>query len=216
MLNNCLVQHAQNNTLITFIIPTIGRSTLPQTLCSLVNQTNPNWKAIVMFDGISPTIQPTDPRIRILDTPKLGQDHNSAGLVRNYAITFADTEWVAFVDDDDSLSNKYVELFISESSAYTLAEIIIFRMMNRSSDCILPDLSTDTFYFCQVGISFAVKKKLFDEGHVFIPDGGEDFYYLDGAKDKGYKIMISPYVMYFVRMYDQPEYQQVGNRVLLF
>jgi glycosyltransferase involved in cell wall biosynthesis len=199
--------------LITFIIPTIGRSTLPQTLCSLVNQTNPNWKAIVMFDGISPNIQHTDPRIRILDTPKLGQGRNSAGLVRNYAITFADTEWVAFVDDDDSLSNKYVELFISESSAYTLAEIIIFRMTFIG---IKPNLSTDMFRLGDVGISFAVKKRIFDDGHVFIPSDIEDYTYLSQAKDKNYKIMISPCVTYFVRDYSKVECNERGNRVLLF
>ena len=35
---------------ITFIIPTIGRKTLKNTLISLQNQTIENWKAILIFD----------------------------------------------------------------------------------------------------------------------------------------------------------------------
>ena len=214
MSEDCLVE-ISNKPLITFIIPTIGRNTLQNTLDCLINQSNPNWKAIVIFDGISSTIQNPDPRVRIIESPKLGQGRNSAGLVRNYGITFADTEWVAFVDDDDSLSNNYVDILLKESAEYALSDIIIFRMVNNVG-VILPFLSTDSFFVCNVGISFAVKKRLFDEGHVFIPNDTEDFLYLDGARNKKYNIMISPYVTYFVNKYDQPEYPEIGNRVCLF
>ena len=215
MSEEVLIENVANKPRITFIIPTIGRSTLPKTLNCLINQSNPNWKAIVIFDGISPTIQNRDPRIRIIESPKLGQGTNNAGLVRNYGITFADTEWIAFVDDDDNLSRRYVDIFLEESSAYTLADIIIFRM-EAYKDCILPKFSTETFYFEEVGISFAVKKKVFDEGHIFIPSGREDFVYLDGARNKKYNIMISPYVTYFVRNYNKHRCPNLGNRVCLF
>jgi len=213
MSEECLTE-IPNKPLITFIIPTIGRSTLSKTLDCLIKQTNPNWKAIVIFDGISSTIQNTDPRIRILESPKLGQGTNSAGLVRNYGITFADTEWVAFVDDDDSICKRYIEIFIKESSTHTLADIIIFRMVHEAG--IMPALSTETFHHCYVGISFAVKKKVFDEGHIFIPSGAEDFNYLDEARNKKYNIMISPYVTYFVRNYEKNRFPELGNRVCLF
>ena len=215
MSGECLVEKFQNKPLITFIIPTIGRSTLQNTLDCLINQSNPNWKAIVIFDGISSTIQNTDPRIRIIESPKLGEGTNSAGLVRNYGITFADTEWVAFVDDDDNLSRRYVDIFIEESNAYALTDIIIFRI-EAYKDCILPKFTTETFYFEQVGISFVVKKKVFDEGHVFIPSKKEDFVYLDEARNKKYNIMISPYVTYFVRNYNKHRCPTLGNRVCLF
>ena len=215
MSEECLVEKFPNKSLITFIIPTIGRSTLSKTLDCLINQSNPNWKAIVIFDGIFSSIIYTDPRIRIIESPKLGEGTNGAGLVRNYGITFADTEWVAFVDDDDNLSRRYVDIFIEETNAYTLADIIIFRM-EAYKDCILPKFSTDTFYFEEVGISFAVKKKVFDEGHVFIPSKKEDFVYLDEARNKKYNIMISPYVTYFVRNYNKHRCPNLGNRVCLF
>ena len=37
---------------ITFIIPTIGRDTLLNSINSLFNQTIKEWKAIIIFDGI--------------------------------------------------------------------------------------------------------------------------------------------------------------------
>ena len=42
--------------MITFIIPTIGRNTLTRTVISLLQQTNKNWKAIIIFDGIKSNI----------------------------------------------------------------------------------------------------------------------------------------------------------------
>ena len=36
---------------ITFIIPSIGRNSLLNTINSLKNQNNNNWKAIIIFDG---------------------------------------------------------------------------------------------------------------------------------------------------------------------
>lgn len=204
--------------LITFIIPTIGRSTLSNTLESLINQTNPNWKAIVIFDGVSSTIKNTDRRISVIESSKLGKTYNSAGVVRNYGITLADTEWVAFVDDDDCLLHKYVDIFIAESSKYSVADIIIFRMVSGRTN-IMPQLSSDTFYESLVGISFAAKKKLFDEGHVFISSITEAFTYLNGARQKHYNIMISPHITYFVRQYDGNnwnDYTTLGNRVCMF
>ena len=90
-----------DNTKVTFIIPSIGRDTLKTTICSLINQTNSNWKAIIIFDGINPTIWTNDNRITMIKCTKLGKNKNSAGLVRNYGILLAKTEWIAFVDDDD-------------------------------------------------------------------------------------------------------------------
>ena len=197
---------------VTFIIPTIGRETLPQTLKSLINQTDINWKAIVIFDGISSTIESPDSRIKIIE---LGKGTNSAGLVRNYGIKFVDTEWIAFVDDDDSVSCNYVNILKNEILEYNDADLIIFRMMLGNSTTILPLLETDTFHGSLVGISFAVKKKLFEEGHLFEPSPGEDYYYLDGARTKNYKIMISPHITYFVRNYEQNLNDKKGNRVFI-
>jgi hypothetical protein len=58
--------------LVTFIIPTLGRTTLARTIISLQNQQNSNWEAIVVFDGIAPTKMPVDHRIKTIQIEKTG------------------------------------------------------------------------------------------------------------------------------------------------
>jgi glycosyltransferase involved in cell wall biosynthesis len=193
---------------ITFIIPTIGRSTLQQTIQCLLRQTNPAWKAIIVFDGIEPTIQNTDNRITILKHAKIGVA-NYAGSVRNHGISHATTEWFAFVDDDDGIKNTYVETFYQEIKYGS--DIILFRMSLNGR--ILPPINATNFYKSQVGISFAVKKCVFDD-IVFEPSEFEDFYYLDKCRAKKYRILISPYLLYFVRNYNTQS-NVVANRVFI-
>ena len=55
--------------MIGFVIPSIGRETITYTLESLINQTNPNWKCYVGFDGkkksdIDSSILISDERIK--------------------------------------------------------------------------------------------------------------------------------------------------------
>jgi glycosyltransferase involved in cell wall biosynthesis len=196
------------NSALTFIIPTIGRETLSLTLQSLKNQTITNWKAIVIFDGIEPTIYETDPRITIIKTPiKLGQGYNSAGLVRNYGIKFANTEWVAFVDDDDSITPSYIESFLSE--LWLDPDVIIFRM--TLDDRICPSVDSTNFFIKDVGISFAVKKELVSKFR-FIPSIEEDFEFLDKLRLKKYKIVLSPYITYTVNQFNTINIQLMGKR----
>ena len=114
---------------ITFIIPTIGRYTLPDAIDCLLNQTCLEWKAIIIFDGIEPTIRISDNRITIIQCEKRHDRtyFHSAGYVRNYGIQFATTEWVAFLDDDDGIKPTYVETFLKEVADYD-NDVIIFRM----------------------------------------------------------------------------------------
>ena len=201
---------------ITFIIPTIGRSTLNNSINCLLNQTINDWYAIIIFDGIPCNIENIDSRIKIIETNKKGLSINSAGLVRNYGISFATTKWIAFLDDDDIISNDYIETFykeLEENNNIDL-DVIIFRM--KLEDRIVPKIETDNFYLCDVGISFIIKKEIYDDGIKFVADGAEDFLYLDNIRQNNYKIMISPYVKYFVRAttYDQSN-TIVGNRLFI-
>ena len=100
-------------TSVTFIIPTIGRNTLQRSIDCLLEQTIQTWKAIVIFDEIEPTIESSDERIKIMTCEKKGVGKNGAGNVRNYAIQYVDTEWIAFLDDDDTL-NPGIETILNE------------------------------------------------------------------------------------------------------
>jgi glycosyltransferase involved in cell wall biosynthesis len=55
---------------LTFIVPSIGRDTLPRTIKSLENQTNQDWNAIIVFDGCVPNIETTNDKIKIIQIEK--------------------------------------------------------------------------------------------------------------------------------------------------
>jgi glycosyltransferase involved in cell wall biosynthesis len=244
-----------DNTKITFIIPTIGRPTLQKTIECLLNQTCCEWKAIIIFDGISPTVSSSayDNRIQIIQKPKTYKAVCYGGDVRNYGIQFATTEWVAFVDDDDGIKSTYVETFLNEIASYD-NDLIIFRMiktrtmeynlstvvsiLESNANVSLPKYlrdykgdddpvvqlivgyiyfprdNTNNFYKSDVGISFAAKKHIFDTGIKFDTSDYEDFDFLDKVRESKYKMMISPFILYYVRMHEcNVEYE--CNRVFI-
>jgi glycosyltransferase involved in cell wall biosynthesis len=203
---------------ITFIIPTIGRKTLSESIKSLQKQTNPNWNAIIIFDGIKSNIDIDEPRIKIIEIEKKGKDKNSAGLVRNNGIKLVNTKWIGFLDDDDYLADDYVEKFYEELKLNPDLDVLIYRMKDK--DNIFPELETDNFYLNHVGISFIINKKIFDNKLEFIPSSSEDFDYLDRIRTNKYKIVISPSIKYFVRSNgefgDIKKYKNIeGKRVLI-
>ena len=199
---------------ITFIIPTIGRDTLLNSINCLKNQTIKLWKAIIIFDGIKSNINNSDPRIKIIEIDKVGIDKNSAGNVRNYGISLVDTKWIAFLDDDDLIDNDYIETFYNELKLYQSIDVLIFRM--AMDNRIVPELKTDNFYLCDVGISFIIKREICDNNILFEPDSVEDFLFLDKIRENNYEIMISPYVKYFVKnkVLNKSE-NIIGNRVFI-
>jgi glycosyltransferase involved in cell wall biosynthesis len=178
--------------LITFIVPTIGRPTLKNTLDSIKSNTDGDWNAIVMFDGIEPTLESDDHRIQILKMEKTGT-RNNAGLVRNNAIKLVTTPYVGFVDDDDIITSSYV----SDLKKIDV-DVVIFRMKNGSR--ISPSVHATDFVIYDVGISFCVKTDLFMKENIwFIPSDTEDFDLLDRYRNSGKNIHISPHVNYIVR-----------------
>ena len=214
--NNKNKNKNQKENKITFIIPTVGRPTLERSVKSILNQTNPRWELIVIFDGLEPNYEIEHEKIRIIKLKKkIGEGVNSAGKVRNYAMQFVKTPWIGFLDDDDIISPLYVQRFLAEKKLSRekgkVLDIIIFRMYNHNNDTIFPKLNQTNFFLNQVGISFAIKTKLYKEGAQFIPSSGEDFNFLDRMRKNKNKIMISPYILYFVR----PESLKIPQEISL-
>jgi glycosyltransferase involved in cell wall biosynthesis len=176
----------------TFIIPTIGRATLSRTVDSLFKQTDPNWKAIIVFDGIDPTIF-TDPRIKCMKINKTGVS-NHAGNVRNSGMELVDTEWISFVDDDDTLSENYVKWLNEEIIQHPESDVILFRYQHTHG-MVIPPFELNEIVLNNVGISFSMKKKLFNDGYKFVPSYCEDYELLSRIKN----VYISKHVAYFVR-----------------
>jgi glycosyltransferase involved in cell wall biosynthesis len=210
--NNNNVNNINMDNIITFIIPTIGRKSLKNTLISLQNQTIEKWSAIIIFDDCDVNINNIDDRIKIVCCNKLGSNINNAGLVRNYGINLVDTKWIAFLDDDDVIDETYLQKFYEELELNNGFDVLIFRM--NLCGRVIPRLDTDNFYINDVGISFVAKKEIFNSGMKFVPDGAEDFLLLNQIRKKNYKMIISPYVMYYVEnsIHDS---NITGNRVFI-
>lgn len=201
--------------MITFIIPTIGRDTLKRSIKSIEDQTSDQWKVIVIFDGVKSTINNSNSKIKIFEIEKKGESKNSAGNVRNYGMKFVDTDWIAFLDDDDVISPNFVETFNKELNDYPFFDILIFRMAYNNTNNIFPKLKTDNFYKNNVGISFVINKNIINNIQ-FYPSSTEDYNFLNDARNKNYIIMISPYIKYFVNGYvNKNKSDLLGNRVII-
>ncbi len=180
---------------ITFIIPTLNRPTLSNTVNSIINQSNPNWKCKIIFDGVEP-IYFDDDRIESIKIDKIGligPANGQAGLVRNYGIEKVDTEWIGFVDDDDTVNEDYVDSLLNN---YTDKDFVIFKMKYENG-LVLPRSENNEIKFGDVGISFAYKTKLnikFSENR-----DGEDYDFLLNLKNKTNNYIISDEIMYNVR-----------------
>lgn len=185
------------NAKITFIIPSINRPSLHRTIDSLIRQKNPNWKAIIIFDGVKSNIKIADNRFSIININKIGK-RNNAGEVRNIAIKEIDTEWCGFVDDDDMLLNNYVELFYEYITNENYLDVILFRM--KKSKRIIPEYNKNNLIWTKngnVGISFCSKTDILKK-YKFIPSNTEDFNLIDRLNKNKKKIMISDKITYLV------------------
>ena len=183
-----------NNPFITFIIPTIGRETLDRTIESLINQTNPNWNCIVVFDGIESREFP-DERIKTMSSVKLGNFtniHGTSGLVRNEGMKKVVTEWIGFVDDDDTIHPEYVETL---EKKYLEHDLVIWRM-KFNNGIIVPKLNDESIYCGNVGISFCYKNKddlIFEKNW-----DGEDFTFVENLINLKFNYVITPEIYYNV------------------
>lgn len=181
----------KNENNITFVIPSVNRITLSNSVKSLLNQTNKNWKCIIIYDGVD-GVEFNDERIKCVKIEKLGGNssyHGISGLVRNVGLNLVDTNWIGFLDDDDTLDPSYVETLFQKYNTY---DFIIWRMIYPNGR-ILPQ--GDSIQFGNVGISYCYKNKFenlrFDNNR-----DGEDFDFLLKLKSLTNNYIVTPEVMY--------------------
>lgn len=194
-----IITNYLNNTMeekITFIIPSLNRPTLDKTIDSLLNQTNPNWKCIIVYDGVDGE-KFDDERITTIKIEKvglIGPINGQSGLVRNEGIKLANTEWIGFLDDDDTIHSEYVSALFKNYSNY---DFIVWRMKYENGH-ILPELNRTDLVFGKVGISFCYKNKfddlLFDSNR-----NGEDYDLVKKLESLTDNWIITPEVYYNIR-----------------
>jgi cellulose synthase/poly-beta-1,6-N-acetylglucosamine synthase-like glycosyltransferase len=184
---------------ITFIIPTIGRESLLNSIQSLLDQDDNNWNAFIIFDGVknNDLININDNRIKIIEIEKI-EGKIGAGLVRNYGLNQElNSEWIGFLDDDDILSKDYISKLKEEINLNPVIEVCIFRMAYNNG-CILPNKSLRNITIGRVGISFAIKKYI-SKNIKFKNSKCEDYLFLRDIQNNKNKIIISSYTTYFIR-----------------
>jgi len=181
---------------ITFIIPSVNRPTLSRSVDSLLNQTNSNWECIIVYDGVDgPVFE--DSRIHCFKIEKsglFGPNNGQSGIVRNFGIEKCKTEWIGFLDDDDTIHPKYVETLFKN---YHDKDFVVYRMVYQNG-MVLPPLGTNDLIFGRVGISFCYKNK-FDNLFFDCNRDGEDFDLLMKLKNLTNNWVISPEIYYNVR-----------------
>jgi glycosyltransferase involved in cell wall biosynthesis len=184
---------------VTFIIPSINRKTLTRSINSLINQTNENWECIIVYDDVDgPTFD--DPRIKTIKTnSKLGAlsdgNHGVSGIVRNVGIEMCDTEWIAFLDDDDTIHKDYVKTLYEKYSEY---DFVVWRMLFNNGAVTPSSTAKVGFRFGHVGISFCYKNK-FDDLKFDSNRNGEDFDLVKKLEVLTNNYIITEEIFYYVR-----------------
>lgn len=203
---------------IYFIIPSIGRKSLEQTVQSLNNLKNKNWNALILFDGIEPFICFKSHQIHYLTVEKSGIESkkNNGGLVRNIGFEYIiknniKTKYIGFCDDDDSLHPDYIEHLKNDIQLFNEPDMIIYRMMYQNGN-VIPHPLTTKIQLKNVGISFAFKKELLEKFQLqFMNHPYEDYLFIQQAKKNPINILISKYVNYFVRTNYQEHIDNIKN-----
>lgn len=183
---------------ITFILPTLGRDSLKKSIESIINQTNKKWKAIVIFDGcqINKNLIVEHNQISYYEIEKSDGVINQASSVRNYGLKFVKTQWVGFLDDDDTIASDYVDFFYKEMNLFH-CDVYVYRMINKDLT-IFPSLKSKNIIPCDIGISFICTLKLF-ESISFQNSHCEDYDFLKKVFDAKKLIIFSNTIKYFVK-----------------
>lgn len=161
--------------LTTFIIPTIGRDTLPRTVNSVVKQ--------------APFLV------------KIDENKEGPGIVRNKLIQDAETDWVSMLDDDDTVTDDYVQRLAEEIKAHPDADVIIFREY-FIADLMGDDVTEDHFIWREpvikwgeIGIAFSVKREVALK-YPFKSEPHEDLHFVERIAEAGHKVHFSKYLVY--------------------
>src|SRR6187549_32032 len=161
--------------LTTFIIPSIGRPTLQRAIDSVREH----------------------PYLVEIDKNKIGE-----AAIRNGLIKLAETEYVSFLDDDDTVTADYVEKLELEvakaKNKGIIPDLIVFKeyfigeLMNTKGmeDHFIwqkPEVE-----FGEIGIAFSVRRQIALD-HQFLDEKHEELYLVKRVQEAGYNIIFSPY-----------------------
>ena len=112
-------------TLVSVVIPTFDRPALvPEAIASALAQTHREIEVIVVVNGATPEVTEkvkrcgAQPRVRVVE-----MERANLAAARNYGMSLARGEWIAFLDDDDVWLPEKIELQLAAAVA-TGADLI--------------------------------------------------------------------------------------------
>lgn len=154
--------------LTTFIIPTIKRKTLQ--------------RAIESANG--------HPIMVLHDKDRIGP-----GIIRQRMIETVKTPWVSFLDDDDTITNDYLERLREEIKNHPKADLIYFRQYWAETGSLTPVWPQVKW---GIGIGFSVKTSV-AIAHPFKSEPNEDLHFVERIEAAGKSIVFSKYITYRIR-----------------
>lgn len=186
---------------VTFVIPTTQERLRERVRAieSVYAQTDPDWLAVVCGSGFVPDLA-IEARTYAVKGPVEGGKATARNMAMRH-VHFAasthdvDTDWLAFLDDQDTVSDQYVARLREIKEA---ADIVVFRM-NHPRIGIVPDLLFPSLVAGQIGPNFAVRRAF---AHHFALEFrprthiSEAFFFRD-ANRCGARVLIHPSICYF-------------------
>ena len=173
-----------NTSLISIIIPVYNSEHyLARCIDSILAQTYSHFELILVDDGstdrsgvIADDYAKKDKRIKVFHKPNAGVSHT-----RNYGLSQATGEWIAFVDSDDALSDSFLEELLKATTPVTDFCLCNFTMTNwdgnnypyetfrvgRKQEKTISNLYNCGWMF-SIGILF--RKAFLTDNHLFFPE----------------------------------------------
>lgn len=205
-----------NKFYVTFVIPTVQRPSLYKALTSIQLQTSFKHVAIVIINDSNQPFKKTLIPEHLKHVFIL--DHESKGWpspARNFGLKFIqqqfNTQWIAFLDDDDYLHPKYIQ-WLEDAEKFHQPDVVIFRatgeIQHIPAKAYIPNKHLRYLSLGNVTIAFAIQFKVlqFFNENIQVKRGNtgnlliaEDFHYLQDCYKKGLKLIISPHIAYGVR-----------------
>lgn len=149
--------------LITVIIPTYNRgNAIRETICSVLSQNESDLELLVIDDGSTDN---TSDVVKSLDDERVKycfMDNGGTAAARNYGLSMASGQYIAFLDHDDLWPADFLEVMLSALKAnpeYGVAYSLVTVRFDDGSDI--------KSYKAPDGRSGWLTKELFERGFVW-------------------------------------------------
>lgn len=159
------------NKLVSIIVPVFNTEQyLNRCINSLLNQTYKNFEIIIINDG---SIDESERIIKVFNDKRIKyhfQENYGVSHARNKGIEFAKGEYICFVDSDDYVNEKYLEMLI-DSSINNMSDLSIceYNIIENNSIKKTMHIKEDNYEGVLINalkketIYFSLLNKIFDK-----------------------------------------------------